>query len=202
MNRPYKIGLTGGIGSGKTTISKIFQSLGVPVFNSDLQTKKILQTNKKITQNIIKKFGQSVVSKNEIDKKKLSSIVFNNSKKLELLNSIIHPEIIKEFHNWYKKQKYDYIIKESALLFEANTYQNLDKIILVKAPLKLRIKRIIERDNKTQKEIQKIINKQVKVKNIINRVDYIINNNCKQLITNKIIDLDEKLRRLPHLHLK
>ena len=176
MKKPYKIGLTGGIGAGKTTISKIFQALGIPVFNSDDCGKTLLKNNHTVISNIKKIFGKNILINNEIDTKKLAQIVFSNNKKLESLNCIIHPEVIMEFEKWFHRQNTHYIIKESALLFESNIYHMLDKIILVKAPVKLRIKRVCLRDDRNKQEIEKIIHNQINSKNIMKDVDYIINN--------------------------
>ena len=196
MKKPYKIGLTGGIGSGKTTVAKIFQSLGVPVFNSDDCGRNLLLNNDSIIKRVKKIFGPNIFTHKKIDTRKLSSIVFSNKKKLKLLNEIIHPEVICEFEKWLQKQNTHYIIKESALLFESNTYHILDKIILIKAPVQLRILRVVKRDNRKQKDILNIIKNQCKNKEIMHKVDYIINNNEKKLLTPKIMHLNDKLRNL------
>ena len=196
MKAPTKIGLTGGIGAGKTTISQIFQSLEIPIFNSDDCGKKLLQSDTNIQTQIVNAFGKSILKKNQIQVQELSKIIFTNKKKLALINSIIHPRVILEFTNWLKKQTSNYIIKESALLFEAKTHQTLDKIILVTAPLKTRIKRVQKRDGKTENEIKKIIEQQVKTKDIIANVDYVIDNNGKTLLTPKIIELHNEFKTL------
>ncbi len=122
--------------------------------------------------------------------------MFSNKQKLELLNNIIHPAVEKKFNAWFKQQNTHYIIKESALLFETNTYHVLDKIILVKAPIQIRKQRISKRDKRTHSEIQKIINNQIKAAKIIKKVDYIIENNEKTLLTPKIITLHKTLSSL------
>ena len=138
MKQPYKIGLTGGIGSGKTTISQIIKTLQIPVFNSDIVARELYK-DKYIIAVLKKKFGNEIFNKESVDLKKLSQIVFNNEHHLNTLNSIIHPVVLKKFNDWYTKQTSKYIIKESALLFETETANSLDKIILVHSPLKLRI---------------------------------------------------------------
>lgn len=196
MNKPYKIGLTGGIGSGKSTIAQIFKSIGIPIFNSDKCGKELLINDGIIVQKIIKEFGKNIVKNNIIDKKKLSQIVFENEQKLKLLNNIIHPAVKLKFETWFKQQTSHYIIKESALFFETNTHQLLDKIILVKAPTKTRIKRVLKRDGKTKKEIERIIKNQVHPDEIMQKADYIINNNEQTLLTPKIIHLHNILNKL------
>jgi len=196
VKKPYKIGLTGGIGSGKTTVAKVFKSLSIPVFNSDDCGRNLLLNNQAIINSVKKIFGTSILTKNKIDAKKLSTIIFSNKEKLELLNQIIHPQVIIEFEKWVKKQNSHYIIKESALLFESKTYHLLDKIILIKAPISLRIERVLKRDNRSRIEIKKIINNQMKNRDNIKNVDYIINNNEKQLLTPQIIQVSKELSRL------
>ena len=196
MKKPYTIGLTGGIGAGKSTIAQIFKSIDIPVFNSDLYGKELLINNQNIRRTIIKTFGDHIEKNDIIDKKKLSQIVFSNKEKLEELNKIIHPKVKLEFESWLKQQTSHYIIKESALLFETNTEQMLDKIILVKAPLEIRIQRVCKRDNRTKKEVEKIIKNQIDPNSIIKKVDYLINNNEEKLLTPKIIKLHNILKKL------
>ncbi len=195
MKQPYKIGLTGGIGSGKTTISQIIKTLQIPVFNSDVVAKELYK-DQYIISVLKKKFGSEIFNGESVELKKLSQIVFNNDHHLNTLNSIIHPKVLKNFNDWYTKQTSKYIIKESALLFETDTANNLDKIILVHSPLKLRISRIQKRDKRTKEEIEKIINSQVLFKNIKHKADYIINNNEKKLLTPQIIKIHNKIMEL------
>ena len=195
MKQPYKIGLTGGIGSGKTTISQIIKTLQIPVFNSDIVAKELYK-DKYIIAVLKKKFGNEIFNKESVDLKKLSQIVFNNEHHLNTLNSIIHPIVLKKFNDWYTKQTSIYIIKESALLFDTDSANNLDKIILVHSPLRLRIHRVQNRDKRTKQEIKKIINSQVLFKNIKHKADYIINNNEKKLLTPQIIKIHNKIMEL------
>ena len=196
MQTPYKIGLTGGIGSGKTTICKIFESLGIPIFNSDEYAKQLLKNNTQIIEKIKKTFGKNIVNKNRINKKKISQIIFSNKKKLKIINDIIHPVVIEGFNQWCEKQTTKYIIKESALLFESKTYRELDKIIWVEASENLRIKRVEKRDNRTKSEIKKIINNQIHYKDVKTKIDYLINNNETILITPLILKIHEEMGQL------
>ena len=125
---PIKIGVTGGIGTGKTTVCTIFKKIGIPIFNADNQSKILLKKNENVISKITKVFGDNILDKKKIDTKKLGRIVFTNKKKLIELNNILHPRVIEKFDNWLLEQDSKYIIKESALLFESNTYKNLDKI--------------------------------------------------------------------------
>ena len=124
-----KIGLTGGIGSGKSSISQIFKSLGVAVYNSDQISKNILLKNSEIRKKIIYLFGEKILTNKKIDTKKISQIIFNDKEKLKSMNSIMHPAIKNHFKNWLKQQKGNYIIKESAIIFETKIEENLDQII-------------------------------------------------------------------------
>ena len=196
MKKVYKIGLTGGIGSGKTTIAKILHSLGVPIFNSDDRAKEILQNNKDVIKQVKQKFGEKIVQNKKINRKELGKIVFQNKKKLKILNNIIHPIVIKDFENWSKKQTSHYIIKESALLFESKTHHNLDKLVIVKAKKKIRINRVMKRDQRSKKEVLQIINNQLKSKEIKQDIHYTINNNERQLLTPLVIKLHQNLMKL------
>lgn len=196
MKKPYKIGLTGGIGAGKSTISQIFKSIGIAIFNSDVYGKELLINDKYIIQKIVRKFGDNIQKNDIIDKEKLSQIVFSDKEKLAQLNQIIHPKVKLKFESWVKQQTSHYIIKESALLFETNTHQLLDKIILVKAPLDIRIQRVCKRDNRTKEEVEKIINNQIDPNSITKEADYIINNNERTLLTPKIIKIHHLLNQL------
>jgi len=193
--QPLKIGLTGGIGAGKTTISSIFKSLNIPVFNSDQISKHILQKNKNVIEDIVKEFGKNIIQNNQINTAELGKIVFSDKKKLTTLNNIIHPHVLNKFNDWIRDKDSKYIIKESAILFESKTYQQLDKIILVQSPLKIRIERTCKRDNRTKAEVKNIIKNQIKDAEAIKYADYIIKNNNKLLLP-KIIQLHEILSNL------
>ena len=195
MKQPYKIGLTGGIGAGKSTISQILKTLQIPVFNSDIFAKQ-LYSKPHIVSILQKKFGTNIISEKHVDKRKLAQIVFNNKNHLKSLNDIIHPIVLNNFNDWYNKQTTQYIIKESALLFESGTAKDLDKIILVHTPLKLRINRVIKRDKRNEKEIKKIIKNQAQYKKIKHKADYIILNNEKKLLVPQILKIHNEIIQL------
>lgn len=192
-----KIGITGGIGSGKTIIAHVFEILGVPVFYSDAVAKNLLSQDKNVKHQIINIFGEALLSdKNEIDKNLLSKIVFSDKEKLAKLNSIIHPEVKKVFENWLKEQtktNTKYILKEAALLFEAGTYKELDKIITVIAPKDLRIKWVMKRDNITAEAIIKRMENQWTDDEKIKLSDFIIQNDDKTLLLPQILKIHNKL---------
>ena len=184
-----KIGITGGIGSGKTYISNIFKSLGIPLFNSDIEAKILMNSSKKLISQIKKEFGEDIYTNENFNKEKLSSIVFSNSDKLQKLNSLVHPIVKEEFNNWCKKQTSSYVIKEAAILFESKSHLGLDAVICVSAPLELRIKRLFKRDNSSEMEIKKRIDNQISQDEKAKLSDYIIVNDEKELLLPQIIKL-------------
>lgn len=154
------IGLTGGIGSGKTTIANYFASLGVPVYIADEEAKKLLYTPTAI-EAITNTFGADVLTDGIPDRKKLAALVFNNPEKLQQLNTIIHPKVAEHFNSWLtSKNNHPFVIKEAAILFESGSYKNCDKIILVTAPKALRIQRVVSRDGTTEEEVLKRMSNQ------------------------------------------
>ena len=186
-----KIGLTGGIGSGKTTISKVFELLKIPIYNSDNVAKNLVSKNSYVKNQIIKSFGEEVMTDNKIDNKKLSSLIFNDTKKINTINNIIHPLVKEDFNKWCKNKKNKYIIKESALLFSSNSYLELDEIIFVKSPMELRIKRVMKRDNRSKKQVESIIKNQNSDEFLEESCKYIIYNDEKKFLTPQIIKLHE-----------
>jgi dephospho-CoA kinase len=154
------IGLTGGIGSGKTTIANHIKSLGIPVYNSDEQAKKILYLPKTL-KSIKSVFGNDIFENDKLDKVKLSTLVFNNPKLLNLLNQIIHPAVKVDFEKWLMNNiNSPLVVKEAAILFESGSYKDCDVIISISAPQELRIKRVMERDHLTYKEVLSRISNQ------------------------------------------
>lgn len=193
-----RIGLTGGIGSGKTTVAKIFQVLGIPVYYADDVAKKLMNTDTSLKETIIKHFGVQAYRNGELDRKYLASIVFNDTAKLKLLNSLTHPATIRDAEEWMKQlaesggQKTPYIIKEAALLFESGANKSVDRVIGVYAPLPLRIKRVMKRDGVTEEEVIKRISRQMDEEEKMKRCDYVITNNEEQLLLPQVLELHDK----------
>jgi dephospho-CoA kinase len=170
------IGLTGGIGSGKTTIANHLKSLGIPVYNSDDQAKKILYLPETI-DSLKSAFGNVVFTNELFDKDKLAKLVFNNPEQLKVLNQIIHPAVKVDFENWIKTNKNSpLIIKEAAILFESGSYKDCDVIISISAPQEIRIQRVIERDLLTYEEVMSRINNQWTDEMRNKKSDYVIDN--------------------------
>ena len=188
-----KIGLTGGIGSGKTYVSRVFESLDVPVFNADNEAKKLLSNSEQLVQSIKDEFGNDIYDGYSLNNKKLASIVFSDSEKLRKLNSLVHPVVKQEFLDWQEVQKSSYVIKESAILFESKSDNSLDAVICVTCPINLRIDRIKNRDGLSYFEIKNRIENQISQEEKVNLSDYVIVNDEKDLLTTQIIKIHEKL---------
>lgn len=170
------IGLTGGIGSGKTTIANHFMAAGVPVYIADDEARKIMQSAA-IIEEIKKNFGSVIFENGILNRQKLAEIVFNDPDKLKLLNGIIHPAVKKHFENWISNHNQSpFIIYEAAILFESGSYKNCDKIITVTAPLETRIQRVIQRDNTTRENVLKRINSQWDDNQRIAKSDFVVEN--------------------------
>lgn len=170
------IGLTGGIGSGKTTVAKMFKTHGVPVYIADEEAKKIMESTE-IIKKVEMTFGKEVLLNKKIDRQKLAKIVFNDSHKLEQLNKIVHPAVQKHFKDWLKiHNSVPFVIKEAAILFETGGYKQCDKVITVTAPQLLRIERVILRDNSDKDSILQRINNQWTDEKKILLSDFVIEN--------------------------
>lgn len=192
-----RIGLTGGIGSGKSVVAKVFETLGIPVYYADDAAKMLMNMNAELKAAIIKNFGEGSYTNGELNRKYMATIVFNDKEKLELLNSLTHPATIRNAEEWIKQQTSPYIIKEAALLFESGANKILDHVIGVYAPLPLRIKRVMARDGATEEEIMKRINRQMDEKKKMKRCDFVITNDEQELVIPQVLELDKKFRVLP-----
>lgn len=191
-----KIGLTGGIGSGKSTVAKIFETLGIPVYYADAEAKRLMNSNETIKVAIRQHFGEAAYKNGELDRKYLADIVFNDPGKLELLNALIHPVTINDAEEWMQRQAAPYSIKEAALLFESGATENLDFIIGVYAPQSLRIKRVMKRDDLAPDEILKRINRQVNEEMKMKLCDFVITNNEQELLIPQVLKLHQHFTSL------
>jgi dephospho-CoA kinase len=188
------IGLTGGIGSGKTTVAKYLMEKDIPVYIADDEARKITNS-KKVTTKIVEVFGSQILEKNKINRAALAKIVFSDKSKLKELNAIIHPEVRKHFEKWLKsKKEYDFVIKESAILFESGSYIDCDAIILVTAPLEIRIERTMLRDNCDKESVMQRIKNQMSEEEKIKKSNYIIQNTSLEETYHQINELLKKLK--------
>lgn len=190
------VGITGGIGSGKTTVCRIFELFGIPVFYSDAEAKK-LYDNPKIKSQVLKLFGREICSKDgRIDKKKLAESVFNNNQKLSKLNALIHPAVKKVFLSWIKKHKsFRYVIKEAAIMIESGANKHIDYLICVRSHKSLRINRIIKRDNLSESEIKKRIREQISDRDREKHADIIIINDDKHSLIEQVKQIHQYLSK-------
>jgi len=194
------IGLTGGIGSGKTTIAKLFNILGVPIYYTDVEAKKLMHNSKIIKRRLIAKFGDKVYQDNTLNRSFLANLVFTNKENLKYLESVVHPKVNQHFKRWLKKQNKPYILQENAILFENGSDKLCDYVLTVTAPIKVRINRVIKRDKITEKQVVERMNNQWSDEKKINKSDFVINNitlkESEKLVLeihNKILQLSKKL---------
>lgn len=187
-----KIGLTGGIGSGKTTVAKVFETLGIPVYYADDKARYLMNTNPELKTSLVQHFGNEVYKDGKLDRKYLALVVFNNKEKLELLNSLTHPVTISDAEDWMNKQTSPYTIKEAALLFESGAAEKLDYIIGVYAPQHIRVKRVMDRDNLPVEEVMKRISRQIDEEMKMKLCNFVIINNDQQLVIPQVLELHKK----------
>ena len=187
-----RIGLTGGIGSGKTTIAKIFEVLGIPVYYSDNATRQLMNEDPELRKNIEANFGKGSYVENVLNRSYIASIVFNDSAKLDILNSLTHPATILHARQWMQQQRSPYVIKEAALIFESGSAADLDYVVGVYAPLPLRIKRVMERDHVSSDEVIKRMKRQINEDIKMKLCDFVITNDEVELVTPQVITLHEK----------
>ena len=190
-----RIGITGGIGSGKSTIAKIFEVLGIPVFYADAEARRIMNEDEELKKNIIKNFGEASYTNGKLNRSYLASIVFNDNHQLDILNSLTHPVTIKNGEEWMLRQITPYAIHEAALIFESGSAKDLDKVIGVYAPPSLRIKRVMDRDGISREEVLKRMNRQIDEDMKMKLCDFVIVNDEQQLVIPQVLELDQQLRK-------
>ncbi len=188
------IGLTGGIGSGKSVVAKVFATLGIPVFNADEEAKQIMQSSPEIKTKLIQQFGSSIYNEIGLQKEKLAAIVFNDPFQLQLLNAIVHPVTIQAAKDWAEKQTSPYVIKEAALIFESGSAEGLSKVIGVTAPLSLRIHRVMQRDGVTKDQVEARMRNQISETIKMRLCDFVIYNDNQQMVIPQVLAIDQAIR--------
>ena len=191
-----RIGLTGGIGSGKSTVARIFNVLGIPVYDADSASKKLMNEDADMKNELIRVFGNETYKDGQLDRSFLSAAVFNDPEKLALLNSIVHPATIRHAGEWMKNQEAPYVIKEAALIFESGSNKDLDYVIGVHAPLEVRIQRTMARDNVPVEKVQARIKNQMNEEEKMTLCDFIINNDEEHSLLAQVLALHEKFIQL------
>jgi dephospho-CoA kinase len=192
-----KIGLTGGIGSGKSTVAKLFEELGVSVYYSDDRAKELMNSNKTIISNILKNFGKEAYVNGKLNTKYLALKVFNNKKKLTCLESIVHPIVKKDFIKWVKKQTSEYVIMENAILYKSEMYKLVDEIIFIQSLEDIRLKRVIYRDGVSEFDVKQRMLNQEKLDFMLKKSKYIIVNDFSiDLLKEKVKNINSDVKKV------
>jgi len=196
-SRPLLVGITGGIGSGKSTVCKLFSLLGVPVYTADDRAKWLMNHDSPLKEKILAAFGsESYLSNGELNRAYLAASVFSNPEKVAALNALVHPAVRKDFMDWVSQQTAPYLIKEAALLFETGAAKELDCVINVSSPLRVRMARVLLRDpQRTVEQVNQIIDQQLPDEEKNERADFSIKNTDNKLLIPQVITLHEQLLR-------
>jgi len=189
-----KVGITGGIGSGKTMVCSVFEKLGIPVFYADIEARRLMVSDVPLKEKIVKYFGIEIFDDNfQLNRSKLAAIIFNNKEALSAINELVHPVVRNEFNRWSEKQSAPYVIEEAALIFESGLATNFDKIITVSAPVNVRIERVMKRDTIARENVIERINNQMDEGQKLQQSDFIIVNDGKEMLLPQIINIHNKL---------
>lgn len=193
--KTLRIGVTGGIGSGKSTVCKVFSILGIPIYAADEQAKRIMAKEEGLKKKILSAFGPNAYTvEGELNRNFLATTVFSDPEKLANLNALVHPAVAADFDAWASKQTSPYVIKEAALLFETGAAKQLDYVINVSSPLKIRMNRVLLRDpHRSEKQINQIIDQQLPDDRKNEQADFIVKNQENKLIIPQVLDLHNKL---------
>ncbi len=190
----FKVGITGGIGSGKSTLCGLFKDLGIPIYNSDIQAKTIMNSDEMLQRQIIDTFGEESSINNQLNRPYLAAKVFSDSQSLAQLNALVHPRVINDFEEWCLHQNAPYVILECAILFEANFDSHVDRTLCVLSPKSLRVERVISRDNLTMEEVNQRINNQLPDEMIDELSDFCVVNIDMDDLVNAANVFDKRFR--------
>lgn len=189
-----KVGITGGIGSGKTTVCKIFETLGIPVYYADDRAKKIMVSNADVIHQVKSLFGEESYENGQLNRKLIAEKAFNNKILLQQLNAIVHPAVFQDSFNWFQShQDKHYVLYEAAIMFESGSYKLMDKTITVFAPIEDRIERTMKRDNITKEEVLERIDKQLAEEEKIKRADFVIYNDHSQPLIEQVLTIHQHI---------
>lgn len=192
-----KIGITGGIGSGKTTVCQIFETLGIPVYYADDRAKRLMTEDPILKRQIVELFGQEAYQKDgSLNRKHIADIVFNNKAQLARLNAAVHPAVGRDANAWHDAQNAPYTLREAALLFEAGSFRQMDKVITVTAPEEVRIARVMKRDQTTEEAVRARMDKQMPEAEKVERADFVIHNDGKHSLISQVLDIHRQLKAL------
>ncbi|MBS0010218.1 MAG: dephospho-CoA kinase [Bacteroidales bacterium] len=189
----FRLGVTGGIGSGKSTVCKTFAVLGVPVFSADEAGREIMDTDPGLRHELNIMVGEDLYATGELDRTKLASIIFNDIHMLQRVNRLVHPYVYEMYKQWYESQDADYVIFEAAILLEAGAEKKVDRVLAVTAPLEERISRVMERNNMSRQQVMERVKNQISDEEMIERSDFHINNSDKAMIIPEIIIIHKSI---------
>ncbi len=188
-----KVGVTGGIGSGKSVVCRVFHTLGIPVFNADDTARYLMENDEHLVHHIKALLGEDVYSDGKLDRAKVSEIIFREPQKLQQLNSLVHPATISYANGWFARQAAPYVIKEAAIFFEGGSYKEMDMMIGVFAPAELRIERATKRSNMTREKVLSVMAQQMNENEKMSRCDHVITNDDVHAILPQVLKLHDLL---------
>lgn len=197
-HKPLLVGITGGIGSGKSTVARIFSILGIPIYNADDRAKWLMANDPKLKKQIMDHFGSESYSEDgNLNRAFLATKVFADEEKVKIINSLVHPPVRLDFENWSNEQNSHYVLKEAALLFETGSYKDLDKVINVSCPIKIRISRVLMRDpHRNEKQVNDIIDKQLPDEEKNKLADFVIKNTDNKMLIPQVLEIHNQLLKL------
>ncbi|MCS4433970.1 dephospho-CoA kinase [Aquiflexum gelatinilyticum] len=197
-HKPILVGITGGIGSGKSTVARIFSILGIPVYYADDRAKWLMANDEALKEQIKDNFGQESYSEaGVLNRAFLASQVFSDEEKVKIINGLVHPAVKADFENWANAQTAPYVLKEAALLFETGSYKDLDKVINVSSPIRIRISRVLMRDpHRNEKQVNDIIDKQLPDEEKNKLADFVIKNTDNKLLIPQVMEIHHQLLNL------
>ena len=194
MKNSLRVGITGGIGAGKSIVCKVFQILGIPIYDADSRAKWLMNHSESLKDQIKDLFGEEAYEGGELNRSMLAKSAFSNPELLKQLNQLVHPEVARDYASWQKSQRTPYSLKEAALLFESGSYKDLDLIITVTAPKSLRISRVLQRDaHRSEKDIEDIINKQWSEEDKVSRSQFVIVNDGSQGVIDQVLETHQAI---------
>ncbi len=196
---PLRVGITGGIGSGKSTVARIFEVLGIPVYYADAAARRLMNEDESLRQSIVQAFGAEAYTGHELNRSYIANVVFNNPEKMALLNALTHPATIRDAENWMQQQKAPYVLKEAALIFESGSAAGLDYVIGVFAPEALRIQRVMQRDGISREQVKQRMDRQIEESVKMKLCDFVIRNDEQEMLIPQVLKLHQYLDSLDTL---
>ncbi len=189
------IGLTGGIGSGKTTVAQIFQQVGIPVFFADDVSKGLLDSDLELRSSLVQLLGKRLLQDGKVDRSWMAQQIFSDTQLLTKVNALIHPAVAKAFKNWFSIQKAPYVLREAAILYESGSYKDCDAVIVVSAPEAMRIERVVRRSGESEEQVRNRMEKQWPQEKKLALADFVIQNDHQEMLIPQVLEIHEDLIR-------